>query len=583
VTIGNVAHHAIGVMVLLPALATAQAQTNNTATPLGRALMAERTGAYGDAATQYAAILKTQPANVGALIGMENMLPRLDRRAELPAIVSGALAVDSTSIGVLGVAVRTFAATNHADSARKYVERWAATSPNDEAPYRDWAQAATQARDLMQAKVALDLGRQRLGPGALGIERAEMLQRSGDIAAATQEWTGVVRATPPFRDGAVGMLAQVAPAQRTTVRDALLKDGSREARQMLGLLLTGWGDAAEGATLVRNALPPDREAAKNLLRSLIDRLRSRIDKPSRLAAAWAFEAIAERETGPVAAKGLMDAARAYAEAGDDRNARRVLALVSGDPETVRGVATAASLTMLQVLIAEGKAPEAERSLQELGDKVGPDDHDRLARRVAMIYARAGDFVRADALVAGDSSTAGFDLRGRLRVFRGDLAGANDLLKEAGPYDEEREQALERVSLLTLIQAIGTDSSVALGAALLALERGDSARALTGLTALAATLKPGGAAETRLLAGRIALAKGDVTSATALFHAADVKEAPAAAAAARFELARISIAAGRPAEARTLLEQLILDFPESAIVPDARHLRDTLRAAVPGGG
>ncbi len=73
----------------IPAVLAAQAQpvqTNSTVTPMGRATMAERNGAWADAAAQYAVILKTQPASVGALIGLEHVLPKLDRRADyLPA------------------------------------------------------------------------------------------------------------------------------------------------------------------------------------------------------------------------------------------------------------------------------------------------------------------------------------------------------------------------------------------------------------------------------------------------------------------------------------------------------------------
>lgn len=570
----------------LPVSLAAQAQpnqTNSTATPLGRALMAERNGAYADAATQYGFILKSQPANLGALVGMEHVLPKLDRRADLMELVAQALAADSTSVGVLGVAVRTFAASGHPDSAQKYVERWSARAPNDDDPYREWLEAATQVRDLAQARLALDLGRQRLGSGALTIERAELLQRAGDIAGATEAWVAVVRETPPFRDGAVGQLAQVTPAQRALVHDALQQDRSLEARQMLGLLLARWGEPAAAVAMVQTAMPSDPESGTALLRTLFEALRGRLDRASRLASAATLEAIAQRESGPAMVRSMTDAARAYADAGDERNARRVLAAVSANGGGPDGNAAAASTTMLQVLIAEGKVAEAERALSALGNQVDPDEHDRLARRVAMAWVRTGDFSRAEALIVHDSSTQGFDLRGRLRLFRGDLAGANDLLKQAGPYDDEREQALERVTLLTLIQAIGVDSLPALGSALSVLERGDSARAISELAALAVTLKPAGAAESRLLAARIALATRDTAGALRLLHAADVKEAPGTAAAARLDIARISVAAGRAADARAELEQLIIDFPESAVVPEARRLRDTLRGAIPGGG
>jgi tetratricopeptide (TPR) repeat protein len=564
-----------------PVGAVAQVQTNSTTTPLGRGLMAERNGAYGDAAKIYQAILKTEPANVGALIGMEHVLPQLGRGPEMLALSQAALAVDSTSVGVLQVAVRAFAHADRGDSARKYVERWAALAPHDEDPYREWSNAALEARDAGEAQRALDLGREHLGPSALGVERAELFRRSGNLGGAAREWGAVIRATPTFATAAVTVLSQVAQSQRAQVRNALMQDGSVEARQLLGFLLVGWGESTQALSLVRGALPADSVAATAVLRRLYGLLHAHDDNPSKLAAAATLEAIAARESGRAAVETLMDAARAYADAGNEKQARRLLDVVGSRPDAPAGMASTASTTLLGVLIAEGKAAEAEKVLAQLGSTITPDEHDRLGRRIAMAWIRAGNFARATQLVAHDSSTSGFDLRGRIDLYRGDLAGANDLLKAAGPYDEEREQALQRITLLTLIQAIGSDSLPAFGDALLTLERGDTAKAVTDLTAVAATARPAGAAETRLFAGQLALAARDTSRATALLRGADVKDAPAASAAARLVLARIAVASGHVDDARHALEQLIIDYPESAVVPEARRLHDSLGTTTPG--
>jgi hypothetical protein len=566
--------------------AAGQAQpiaTNSTLTPMGRAMMAERNGNWADAAAEYAAVLKREPANLGALVGMEHVMPRLDRRTELLQILCTALAADSASVGVLGVLVRVFATAGDVDSARKYVTIWAARAPGDADPYREWSEAALLTSDLAQARLALDIGRDKLGPTALGIERAELLQRTGEVAAAAREWLPVIRETPPFREGAVSVLVQIPPANRQGARDALIHDGSLEARQLLGLLLVRWGESAEGAQLVRGAAPSSPVGALALLHELDDELQAQPDRPSRLAHAATLEAIAASEQGSAAAHTLLDAARAYADAGDESNARRMLAAVAASPAAPAGLSSTASATLLGVLIAEGKPAEAEQMFDRLRDSLLLDDRDLAARRIAMAWVRSGDIARAGKLVAADSSIEGLDLRGRLRLYRGDLARANDLLKAAGPFDDTRGEALERVSLLSLIQAIGRDSLPALGSALLTLERGDSARAIAELGALAATLQPGGAAETRLLAARLALAHRDTAGAGALFHAADVHDFPGTAAAARLALAELAIAARDSTGARAVLEKLIIDFPESAVVPQARYLRDTLRGAVPGAG
>jgi len=278
----------------------------------------------------------------------------------------------------------------------------------------------------------------------------------------------------------------------------------------------------------------------------------------------------------------LDAARAFADAGDEKSARRLLSAVAADREAPAGVATSASSALLGVLIAEGKASDAEKILGELSSSLDADERERQRRRIAMAHARNGDFTRADSVIAPDSSVAGFDMRGRIRLLKGDLAGATAFLRLAGPYDEERDHSVDRVTLLSLLQAVEVDTLAALGDAMGSLERGDTARAVGTLDAIAATLKPHGAAETRLLAGTLAASRGDTATALRLLGEADVAAFPGTAAAARLGTAQIEVARGHNDLARTALERLIIEFPESAVTPQARRLLDRLRAKIPGG-
>jgi tetratricopeptide (TPR) repeat protein len=239
--------------------------------------------------------------------------------------------------------------------------------------------------------------------------------------------------------------------------------------------------------------------------------------------------------------------------------------------------------MLGVLLAEGKPAEAEKVLQRLAPTLLVDDRERETRRLAMAFARSGNFAHAEELTAADSSIAGLDLRGRLRLFAGDLVQATALLKAAGPYDDEREHAVQRVTLLVMIQSAGTDSLRDLGAALLSLERGDSAAAMRRLADLSPRLAPAGAAEAHFLVGQLALAARDTIVALRFLRLADDTLVPGVAPAARMLVARIIAGSGRAEEARALLERLIVDYPESAVVPEARRFRDALRGAIPGGG
>ncbi len=576
--------HALCLVISLLAPASAVAQVLPAgATPLQRALMAERKNAFADAAKIYSDILATKPAETTALFGMERVLGPIDRSAEMVPLIQKALTIDSTGVGILQIAVRVFTRSARPDLARHYVLRWASLAPENPAPFQEWSSAAAEMRDRVTARAALDLGRQRLtDKTALSPDIAQMMQSEGNVAGAAREWALAVKVTPEYRSGAAMLLGQVPNAQRSVVRQ-VLQDGTMESRQLLALIELGWGNITDGTALVRTALPPKADDAADFLSSAIDLLHGREDRPANLAKGALLEALAQRQAGEEAVRTRLEAARGYADAGAERDARRLLGLVSSDPMAPAGTSGAASAAMLGVLLAEGKAAEAEQVLAKLSPTLTMDDRDRETRRVAMAYAKTGDFARAEAMIVADSSTAGFDLRGRLRLFAGDLAAASELLKAAGPYDDDHEHAVQRVTLLVLLQAAGKDSLPALGTALLALERGDSAQALKGILEVAGQLTPSGAAEAHLLAGQLSLARGDTAKALGLFKLADDSLVPGVAPAARFQVARITAAAGHRADATTLLERLIVDYPESAVVPEARRLRDTLRGAIPAGG
>jgi predicted Zn-dependent protease len=121
----------------------------------------------------------------------------------------------------------------------------------------------------------------------------------------------------------------------------------------------------------------------------------------------------------------------------------------------------------------------------------------------------------------------------------------------------------------------------LGAALLEVERGDTVRGVEALEKVAAELPADhGGAEVRLYAGRLAQAARRSGDAERLYRAASTPDAKATAPAAELALAQLLMEGNRAQEAADVLEHLILGFPESALVPQARRLLDQARGAIP---
>jgi hypothetical protein len=98
---------------------------------------------------------------------------------------------------------------------------------------------------------------------------------------------------------------------------------------------------------------------------------------------------------------------------------------------------------------------------------------------------------------------------------------------------------------------------------------------------AATLTNGGRPDVLLVAGQVAAAlPGHETAATTLLQEVATSSTGAAAPAAELAWARLLLRQGLAHEAIARLEHLILTFPGSAYVPEARRVLERARGAIP---
>jgi hypothetical protein len=547
-----------------------------------RAFELERRGNYAAAAEAYREILASRPGDVAALLGLERALLPISRTPQILSQVRAALAASPSNPAIYGVALRAWAAAEEPDSMRAVAEQWARVSPGDESPYREWGAAALSRRDRSGAREAYTLGRERLGRAdALAGEMAQLAVADSDFVTALREWLPAVRRLPGYRVTAVATLGQAPSNLRLELLRSLDQEDDLTARRLKAELQIRWGDPLSGVRTLEPALPADRSKAIEALRGLLDQLRSQRSREALLAQGRILEAIAERTPDAQGPRLRLDAAQAYSAAGDRDAARRMLAGLADDSSAPGSVSSGAAMTLISVLTDEGKLDEASRRLATIRATVSAEDFADLQRRIVLGWVRAGDLARADSALAGDSTVEALALAGKIRLYRGDIPGAIERLKAAGPFAGDRADATHRTMLLALLQPIEVDSLPELGEAMLLLEQGDSAKAASGLEKVAAGLAPEkGGAELRLLAGRLAAAGGKSGDAERLFRAAAVKEAGAAAPAAELALAQLLLDRGRQSEAVAQLEHLILTYPESALVPQARRTLDQARGAVP---
>ena len=572
---------AVALLAAAPAAGLAAQQPASPA-PLARGLELERQGNYAAAAEAYRVALRSQPGDPAALLGLERALVPLNRAGELAPVARAALDAGVTPSVGYGVLVRAWSVTGPPDSVRVVVERWARAAPGSEAPYREWVGATIGRGDRAGARAAIATARQRLGRAdALAPEGAQTAAGEGTWTVSATEWLAAMRQMPGFRFAALAALSNAPERARPDLLRLLQQDGSADARGLAGTLRARWGDPIGGFRLLSSALPTDNLQAVERLTQFSDALQlSPATSASRQAQGMALEAITTRLSGPAAARARMLAAQAYADAGDQAGARRMLDAAAGDRPTPQTMSSGTAAAV-SVLLGEGKVAEADRRLQAARSSLPADEYAALSRRVAWGWARAGQLAKAQQQLAADSSVEGLAVSGRVALLKGDVAGAAARLRAAGPYTGTREEASTRAALLALLQRIEADTLPRLGAAFLALEQGDTAAAAAGFTAVASALDAAkGGAELRLWAGRLELARGHTAEAERLFRAADVEAAPATAPAAELELGRMLIAVGRRDEAVATLEHLILTYSTSALVPQARRLLDEARGAVP---
>lgn len=549
---------------------------------MSRAFELERRGNYAEAADAYRAVLAARPGDAAALLGLERALLPTGRGADILPQVRAALAANQSSAPIYGVALRAWTAAEQPDSMRAVAERWAAAVPGDETPYREWGAAALSRRDRPGAAAAYLRGREQLHrPDALAAELAQLAVADGDYPGALREWLPAIRRLPGYRATAAGTLSTAPDSLRPDLLRQLDREHDLTARRLQADLRARWGDPLGALDALRAALPEDEKSAQEALRGLLDQLRGQTGRDALVAQGRTLELMADRSPDAGQARLRLEAARAYTAAGERDAARRMLTGIADDRSAPGTISAGASATLVQVLIGEGKLDDAVKRLAEHRADMPGEEYAGLQRRLVLAYLQAGDLARADSTLGRDSTVEGLALSGRIRLYRGDIAGAIERFKAAGPFAGDREEATERTALLALLQPIEADTLPELGRALLALARADTSRAVSGLDRVAGGLASAkGGAEIRLLAGRLAAANGKTADAERLLKAAAVPDAPGTAPAAELALGELLLRQHRPAEAVAQLEHLILTYPGSALVPQARRRLDEARGAVP---
>ena len=532
-----------------------------------KALDLESSGSYQQAVPLFRQAIAT-PLRVEALLGLERAYAELGRTDSLVAPLDSLIAGYPHEATFRTVQLRTLQTLGRSLEERQAFERWVHDAPGDVTPFREYSRLLL---DNNQAAAADSVIR-RAG-SALGSTRGLTLQIA-NVRAANGEWLPSAHAWREVLDSAADM--EQAAAYALQPAPDSLRDGLRAIflatpvavgpRRALAALETMWGSPTGGWQAL-SALPPDSAAA-----AAWEEFGQEAEADERWPLARAaYEAALRVHRTPDLA---FHAATAALNAGDAAAALR-FAPLSQTADSALAARTYLPL-ITRAMGLSGRAGDAEKLVKAYDKWLTPGTRNVLVQNVAYGYIRLGDMNRARSTLAaagaeGDSS----DAAGWLALYQGNLKDARTLLR-AGT-----ETTPELALALGLVARVHMDSVPLIGHGFLLLARGDSAGAATAFVT-AADAAPDAASLLLATAAQIRVGLNQRAQASLLWkRILDTQAASPEAPQAELAWARSLRDSGDRAAATTHLEHLILTYPDSALVPQARRELDLMRSATPG--
>ena len=548
----------------------ARAQDGQTESPeVARALELEGSRKFREAAPIFRAAMSARPTPV-VVLSLERIYSELGLTDSLLAPLDTVIRRYPRESLYRVVQLRSLQILRRYDDLQAAFERWVREVPRDPAPYAEYARMLIDLGRPTSADSVIERGRVALGSGRdLMYQTALVRAAMGQWEQSATAWRGALTNGPHLASAAAYSLAPapaaVRPALRATFAAPPVDGGARRA---LAELEIAWGQPQAAWDALR-ALPADTASA-TVWEEFGDRALS--DERYGLARDALTAAVRVRRTSALALK----AATAALHAGAPAEALTLAPMSDWESDTTRAARDYLPLH-IEALAALGRGADAEALLAKYDKLLAPGQHERMARLIATAWVRAGDLERArTALHASGADADSSDAAGLIALYEGRLDAARVLLR--GTRDQGGDMAL----VLGIVSRVRGDAAPQLGAAFLALARGDSAAASQKFLD-AAERHPEAASALILAAARIQAMRGDAAQAIGLWQRIVTQYAQSPEAAeAELEWARALRKRGDVAAATAHLEHLILNAPESALLPQARRELELTRGAVPPG-
>jgi tetratricopeptide (TPR) repeat protein len=448
---------------------------------------------------------------------------------------------------------------------RGVFESWRAAAPREAGPYREYARILIDGGRVQAADSVLkDAEKAMTNTRVLSLELAQVRSALGFWDEATASWRRAVEDANYLDRAAFVGLARAPAEKREDLRRLLLAAPVNIAvRKVLASLELNWGLPGQAWRALADL--PESDSSRTAWLEFAERAEA---EEAWLPARDAFLSLLGADGNPEIAS---RAAAAAVSGGDAPGALQLIERESR-PMQQRDAARWFAVVHIRALTALGRAAEAETAAASYSRMTEAHVGRQIQHEVALGWVRAGDVARARrALAEGSGDGQLGEISGWLALYGGDLRGAKAQLRGYGDAGRFPGTLLA----MSILSRVRSDSSASLGAAFLSLARSDTVRSARSFQAAVAEIPEAGSL-LLLTAARMQLAR-DTSASIALWSTVVEKyaESPEAAE-ADLEWARVLRTRGDSAAAIERYEHLILSFPSSALLPQARRELEALR-------
>jgi tetratricopeptide (TPR) repeat protein len=554
----------------VPALA--RGQVRDSVSALERAFDLEGKSQFRAAAREYRGALAQEGTFSIALLGLERCLHEIASLDSLIPVLDSVLRVRPADPVARPVQLRSLLSLGQNQRLREAFESWRATAPADAAPFREFARVLIDVGRMAAADSVLREAERTLPDSRqVALELAQVRAALGFWDESAVAWRAALEQADYLTRAAVIALAGAPADQRPAIRELLMvRPAIPAVRRALAELELGWGSAHNGWTALRDLVPGD--SARNAWLDFADRAEA--------AEGWlaARDALLAALGDSHDAELVSRAARAAVSGGDSEGAVQLIELESRGRNPMEA-ARSFAVPHVRALASLGRPADAAAAAANYSRFLEPSQRGQVQQEVALGWVRAGDVGRARQSLqeAGVREGSG-DVAGWMALYAGDLRGARGQLRGYG----DATHFPGTVTAMAILGRTRSDSSSDLGNAFVALARADTMASAASFAAAAVGLEDVGSlllvTAARLLVVRdTAAAVENLKAVLARYpHSPEAAESD-------LEIARILRRRGDKEGAIKHLEHLILTYPASALLPQARRELEAVKRTAAGAG